>query len=125
MTAEELQSLIQKAESGNKVAQYNLGLYYDTKQEYDKAAYWYKKSAEQGVAKAQCNLGGCYGRGQGVEQNHQQEVYWYTKAAEQGNAIAQYNLAIAYWNGAGVTKDDEKAAYWYKKAAEQIATPYP
>ena len=52
----------------------------------------WEKSAEQGFAVAQNNLGTCYTKGQGVRQNHEKAVYWYTKAAEQGNENAKNNL---------------------------------
>lgn len=45
---------------------------------------WLTKAAEQGDTAAQCNLGYCYYRGQGVEQDYQKAIEWYTKAAEQG-----------------------------------------
>ena len=36
------------------------------KQDYNKAVKWYTKSAEQGYADAQCNLGYMYSHGEGV-----------------------------------------------------------
>ena len=50
--------------------------------------YRYTKSAEQGDASAQCNLGFYYDKGQGVPKDYKKAVYWYTKAAEQGHAYA-------------------------------------
>ena len=53
---------------------------------------WYRKAAEQGLARAQCNLGICYDDGTGVPQDTAQAAAWYRKAAEQGLARAQCNL---------------------------------
>ena len=53
-----------------------------------------KKAAEQGDAKAQFVLGGCYDFGDGVEKNPTEAVKWYRKAAEQGYAPAQFNLGL-------------------------------
>ena len=78
-----------------------------------------KKSAEQGDAKAQYNLGVCYYNGNGVEKDYQEAVKWWRKAAEQGDAKAQYNLGVCYSNGDGVEKDYQEAVKWYRKAAEQ------
>ena len=78
-----------------------------------------KKAAEQGDAKAQCNLGICYDFGKGVEKNPTEAVKWYRKAAEQGFAQAQYNLGNCYANGDGVEKNRSEAVKWYRKAAEQ------
>ena len=103
--------------------QFVLGYCYDegqgVAQDYTQAVYWYRKSAEQGYARAQYNLGYCYKKGQGVAQDYTQAVYWYRKAAEQGHAWAQFNLGLCYDNGQGVVQDYTQAVYWYRKSAEQ------
>ena len=78
-----------------------------------------KKSAEQGEAKAQYNLGVCYYNGNGVEKDYQEAVKWYRKAAEQGIAEAQCDLGGCYYNGDGVAKYHQEAVKWWRKAAEQ------
>ena len=88
-------------------------------QDYQKAAFWYTKSAEQGYAPAQGALADCYQYGKGVPIDIQKTVFWYKKAAEQGDADAQYELACCYARGKGVQKDMQKAAFWYTKSAEQ------
>ena len=80
---------------------------------------WYTKSAEQGYAHGQCNLGYMYKNGFGVTKDYKKAVECYTKLAEQGYAPGQYNLGVMYENGHGVTKDLKKAVEWYTKAAEQ------
>lgn len=72
-----------------------------------------KKSAEQGDAKAQYNLGVCYYNGNGVEKDYQEAVKWYRKAAEQGIAEAQCNLGLCYDEGRGVIQNKVKAYAWY------------
>ena len=54
--------------------------------------YRYTKSAEQGKASAQCNLGLCYYNGDGVAKDYKQAVYWFTKSAEQGYENAKQAL---------------------------------
>ena len=81
--------------------------------------FWCRRSAEQGYARAQFNLGYCYDEGQGVEQDYKKAVYWYRKSAEQGNARAQFYLGYCYDEGQGVEQDYENAVYWYRKSAEQ------
>src|SRR5689334_13332528 len=76
------------------------------------------QAAEQGNTDAQCNLGGCYEYGIGVEKDEQKAVEWYQKAAELGNARAHYCLGCCYENGIGVEKNERKAVEWYQKAAE-------
>ena len=85
----------------------------------NKACEWYQKAAEQGNARAQCNLGYMYDVGNGVPQNYEKACEWYQKAANQGYIRAQFNLARMYVNGSGVPQNFEKACEWYQKAAEQ------
>ena len=56
-------------------------------QNYEQAVYWYAKSAAQGYSRAQYNLGICYEKGQGVEQDLNLAVSFYI-AAGQGNTNA-------------------------------------
>ena len=77
-------------------------------QDFAKAAEWYRKSAEQGYARAQCNLGYFYENGRGVEKDLAKAVEWYRKSAEQGYARAQYNLGRCYHNEQGVARDLKK-----------------
>ena len=87
--------------------------------DYNKAAEYFRKAAEQGHATAQDNLGECYYYGRGIGQDYEEAVKWYHKSAEQGYASAQNNLGVCYENGHGVGKDAEEAVKWYRKAAEQ------
>lgn len=79
-------------------------------QDYNKAASWIQKAAEQKYAKAQNSLGSLYFNGQGVEQDYAEAENWYRKAAEQELVEAQCNLASLYYG---------EAKRWYKKAAKQ------
>ena len=67
---------------------YEKGWQYYDEGIYDLATECYRKSAEQGDAEAQYNLGNCYRYGEGVEQNYEKAVEWYRKAAEQDYADA-------------------------------------
>lgn len=117
------QTLKEKAEGGDMVAQYQYASYltnwHPNEDDYKQAVIWLRKSAEQGYAPAQCSLGNHYWTGEGINQNFEQAVLWYRKAAEQGNETAQFNLGVCYANGQGVTRSDYFALTWYKKAAEQ------
>jgi serine/threonine protein kinase len=118
-----LQQWQKRANAGDAMAQFILGMMYDNGQSVPQndtqAAYWYRKAADQGDAKAQYNLGVMYDNGQGVPQNDTQAAYWTRKAADQGHAGAQFNLGLMYDNGQGVPQDDAQAAYWFRKAADQ------
>ena len=96
-----------------------LGRIYYEEQDYKYAFYLWTKSAEQGNADAQYNLGVMYYHGQGVKQDEKKAFYLWTKSAEQGHADAQYNLGIMYENGDGVKKDLKQAFIFYFKASRQ------
>jgi uncharacterized protein len=98
-------------------------------QDFDKglAAYYtgdfstalkeWRPLAEQGVAKAQYNLGLMYHNGDGVVQDYAEAVRWFRLAAEQGNAAAQYNLGLMYHNGNGVVQNNILSHMWYNIAS--------
>jgi TPR repeat protein len=83
-----------------ETAQYNLDIIYETgngaEKDMQKAAMWYRKSAEQGYPKPQFNLASIYENGDGVEKDMQLAVMWYRLAAEQGHPKPQFNLACIY-----------------------------
>ena len=74
---------------------FELGLNYlkgndslDIDMDKEKGIALIRRSTEQGVAIAQCNLGFFYYNGEGVSQDYAQAVYWWRKAAKQGNSMA-------------------------------------
>lgn len=111
--ASSLESVISPDEANQK------GFEAFNKKEYLEAMSWYRKAAQNGLAKAQHNIGVLYGNGLGVPKDDSEAMRWYQKAADQGYAPAQYNLGVHYESGAGVPKSIKKARYWYKLAADQ------
>jgi TPR repeat protein len=83
-----------------------------------KAAQCYRKSAEQGLARAQYNLARMYVDGEGVSRDYQQAVKWLTKAAAQNYVLAMNRLGVMYERGLGVSKDQVEAYKWYTLAAQ-------
>ena len=154
------------AKQGDAIAQYEVGICYlegkGVAQDYKKAAQWLVKSmnqgnedarakfhsfwskelektAKQGDAIAQYEVGICYLEGKGTAQNYPKAAQWLVKSMNQGNedarakfysfwskelenmgiigdTEAQYRLGLAYLNGAGVAVDKEAAAEWLYKA---------
>jgi len=81
---------------------------------------WILKSANQGYADAQYDIGHKHYFGlRGVEKNIKEAVKWFKKSANQGQVEAQYALGLSYFHGRGMLKDDKEAVKWYRKAAEQ------
>ncbi len=107
------------AEIGDAKALCYLGLCYlhglGTEKNKELSIAAYKKSAEQGYAVAQNNLGAYYE----TTQSYTEAVKWYRLAAEQGYAVAQNNLGSCYDLGYGVTQSYTEAVKWYRLAAEQ------
>ena len=79
---------------------------------------YYKLSAAQGHADAQCALGVCYANGDGVDKDEVEAVRYYILSAAQGHAGALYNLGACYENGNGVEKDEMKYYKLFAKEAE-------
>ena len=71
------------------IAQYNLGLMYETgqgvPQDFKTAVQCYRPAAEQGYAPAQFNLGAMYALGNGVIQDNVYAYMWGNIAATNGN----------------------------------------
>ena len=105
------------AERGDADAQLKLGNTYVAG--HAEPVNWNRRAAEQGLAKAQTNLGFMYRTGQGVAQDYAEAVKWYRRAAEQGIAEAQHNLGFMYHEGQGMAQDYAEAVKWYRRAAEQ------
>ena len=61
-------------------------------QDYAEAARWFLKSAEQGIADAQFNIGLILEEGRGVKRDSASAAVWYGEAAEQGHEEAQSRL---------------------------------
>jgi transcriptional regulator of NAD metabolism len=88
--------LLRKADKGDPIAQFELGMMYANGQGLAKddtqAAAWFRKAADQGNPDAQYRLGLMYDIGQGVDKDGSQAVGWYRKAAVNGNQNAKNRL---------------------------------
>ena len=111
-----------QAFEGIAEAQHDLAAIYTAghggvKQNYERAAFWFEKASENGVANASYNLGVMFHQGLGMESSIDQAMKWYKKAAERGHPEAQYNLGIAYIEGIGVPYDPVVASNYFESAA--------
>jgi len=101
-TPEQFKILKEKSESGNAQAQYELACWHAgegiTKQ-HEEAFKWFQKAANQGLAKAQFDVGFCYFKAIGTTYDKNLAFAWYRKAAKQGNEEAQINLEMCYYKG--------------------------
>jgi TPR repeat protein len=118
-----VQEVLDLAAQGDAEAQYLTGWRYQFGDDglpgdYEKAADWYRRAAEQDHPKAQNQLGLLYNQGLGVEKDYRMALHWYRKAADQGHKTSMANVGNAYYEGNGVAQDYKEAAQWYRRAAE-------
>lgn len=93
-----------------------LGDVYCRQEKFDKAIYWFTRSAELGNTYAMMELGDLYTNGMGVEQDTQKGHDYYMKAAMAGNVDAMEVLADRYYGGFNTDCDYAAALMWYKRA---------
>ena len=92
---ESIDELRAKAEQGDSISQFELGLAYETgrgvPEDGIEAARWYRLAAEQGYVDAQYNLALMYANGRGVPQNDVMAYAWWSVSAAQGHENAREN----------------------------------
>ena len=67
-------------------------------QDYEEAAKWLTKAAEQGEEYAQEQLGALYYFGRGVEQSYSDAYVWYLKASMRGSQEADRMIDVMTQN---------------------------
>jgi TPR repeat protein len=117
----ELRTLARNAMAGQAAAENDLGTFFalglEVPQSVERAAYWYRRAADQGVASAAYNLGVLLERGLGVPRDPEAAVARFHEAAEAGHAGALNALGLAYLNGSGVARDPTEALLWFQRAS--------
>lgn len=112
----------EKALEGNAEAQHDLAAIYTAghggvKQNFERAALWFREASDNGIANARYNLGVLYHQGLGVKRDLNRALYWYREAATLSHPEAQYNLGIAYIEGIGTDYNAPMAASYFERAA--------
>ncbi len=114
-------SLRQAALNGDPNAEFIVASRYldgrSVAQDLGKAAEWFGRAAEKGLAPAQYRLATLYERGRGVEQSRDAARSWYIRAAGKGNVKSMHNLAVLYADSRQGTPYYELAARWFREAA--------
>lgn len=117
-----LDTLQQKAKTGDAQAERDIGLKYlvgdSIAPNGEEAARWLLRASYRGEASAEYWLGTLYSRGYGVPADMSQANHWYGASAKQGNRYAMHRLGIANFEGLGMDINAEEAARWFTKAAE-------
>lgn len=81
------------------------------------AIVWFKKAAQAGNASACYNLGTCYLKGMGVQQNGPKALHWIRLAAEKGNLSAEDEM------GSAIDVGTLRGTVWIRKAAKAGYVP--
>ncbi len=118
----DLSSLTSQAESGDPKAQSALGRAYmegsGTSRNYQKAAEWLGRAADQTNVESMVHLAMLHQVGQGVPQSDAKALHWFQRAYDLSNAVAAYSLGSIYANGRGVPQNSTTAARYYQTAAD-------
>lgn len=86
---------------------------------YEKAAEWYRKAADQGDTLAKESVDKLYRNGK-ISSNYNIETTKEAKTStNQDSGLDEFKTASKYLRGEGVLQDYVKAAEWYEKAADQ------
>jgi len=82
--------------------------------DYTKAAYWCRKSAEQGFVDAQFILGAMYRLGDGVAKDEVEAYKWFNLAGAQGHKEAARHLELleAQMSSEDVAEAQKQASEW-------------
>jgi TPR repeat protein len=122
-------ALLAKANAGDATAEVQVGEQYAhagatehfltvAAQDYQQAAAWYRKAADQKSVDGELHLAALYrDGGNGFPRDMEQAAAWYLKAADQGDVGAQGTLGVLYSMGQGVAHDDVEAYFWLDLAA--------
>jgi len=109
--------LWESAENGSAAAQY----YFATNFASD-IIQWYeytRKSAEQGYAPAEYEIGVCYKIGRLLEENQDTAKYWIERSAKQGYSMAQYVMGNILREDTRIESNERLSAYYYLESAKQ------
>ena len=124
-TNEAFHWFMKSALQGNKIAQYEVGLFFEKGvdpciRNTEKALKWFEKSSAQGLTVATFSIGRLYANGIDDQYPDFKSAFlYYKQAADAGIVEAQYRTGLALFYGRGVSEDKYKAYDYLLKAAEQ------
>ena len=111
--------ILNSANKNFSLAQLHLAVFYEQKQEIDKALIWSQKAVKSEYVESLVNMGDYYYFGKKIGVEKEMAFDLYMKAANKGHWIAQNNIGVCYKNGDGVNQNYNYAIEWFKKSAQQ------
>ena len=119
--------LVREANSGDPVAEHELGLCYLTGDGFaadtQKAAYWIKKAADQDLPFARYNYGILLFNGLGMQWNPFEAYHHFQAAAKKEVPQAYYMLGILLSDNLAVPRNLDQAYRYFKTAADSGFAP--
>ncbi|EMA8956864.1 J domain-containing protein [Vibrio fluvialis] len=117
----DLSELIAQANQGDRNAQYQLAIDYQSGQNtpvsQDDAFYWFQQAAESGHPAAMIQLANTYLSGSGTEKNIDKALLWLTKAFATGNQDAAIQIGQLYESLNRSPAPQTMAEIWYHTVA--------
>ncbi len=116
-------ALLARAKAGDAAAEVQVGEDYEAgtgvAQDFNQAAAWYTKAADQGNIDGEMHLAVLYrdGAGTAFPRDEAKAAAWYLKAADQGDVSAQGTMGMLYSLGVGVPRSDVEAYFWLDLAS--------
>ncbi|TPE60059.1 sel1 repeat family protein [Sandaracinobacter neustonicus] len=121
--AGQLADLRKAAERGDALAQWRLGVAFDTgdgvKADPAEAVKWFQRAVASGSAQAHASMALMFATGRGVPVDFQAARDLYRKAAAMGETHGFYGVAVLYARGEGVPQDMTEAMAWMLVAGSQ------
>ncbi|WP_230600275.1 hypothetical protein [Vibrio fluvialis] len=117
----DLSELIAQANQGDRNAQYQLAIDYQSGQNtpvsQDDAFYWFQQAAESGHPAAMIQLANTYLSGSGTEKDIDKTLLWLTKAFATGNQDAAIQIGQLYESLNRSPAPQTMAEIWYHTVA--------
>lgn len=111
-------TLDRAAQTGDRIAQYELGTQYLNEGRFAEAASLIGQAAEDGLPVAQYRLSKLHEKGLGLPRDLAAARQWTERAAQAGNIAAMHDLAVYYADGEGGARSYASAAEWFRRASE-------
>ena len=107
---------LKAAEAGHAKAQYYMGSLHQERKQWDGAALWYRRAAEQNQPAAINGLAYLHDLGLGMPQDRAKGAELYLRAANLGWGEAMWNLSQMYGAGQLGAKDLQASCAWAMRA---------
>lgn len=114
----EVPSIERAARSGDRIAQYQLGVEALGEGRVSEGVGLIEASARSGLPIAQYRLSKLYENGTGLPRDIAEARRWTDRAAKGGNVKAMHDLAVFFAEGEGGSQSYAEASVWFRRAAE-------